>query len=357
MVLRREWHNTRAEWATSLRHMLKGKLDMLAHTFSVNGLLNRVVHMSEAKPLGWSTLDRSNIGVNPGDLVVIAGRTGHGKSAVLINLMLHWLETAPSESFILFSYEIPPEGIFMRMLAAMTRKHNMTGWSYHDVRQWIQSDGQSFSDALDDSGMVWALDRLTEWEKRIEIVYRPEWTARDLAQHCADWCDRTHRPGGVFLDYLQLVAPPPGTYDTRAAENDAVARVLKRLAVSLNCPVVAAAQASHDAARANEWIPEGGLDDDRVLKAIAKRRPQLHHIREGGGEQEADLVLSLLNYRADFLAAYEQAGMGSSYDQQTGNSGPFEVAVIKNRHGPLGIAPLILEAQSGAIRDPGVFGK
>ena len=43
--------------------------------------------------------------------------------------------------------------------------------------------------------------------------------------------------------------------------------------------------------------------------------------------------------------------------KESGAAGPFEVAVIKNRHGELGIAPLILESRSGFIRDPGVFGR
>ena len=132
---------------------------------------------------------------------------------------------------------------------------------------------------------------------------------------------------------------------------------MKRMAVNLDCPVAAAAQISREAARMTDWIPDGTLEDEKVLRAIAKRRPQLHHLREGGGEQEADLVLGILNYQADYMQACEDAGLEQMARVETGGAGPFEVNVMKNRFGELSIAPLVLEARSGYIRDPGVFGR
>lgn len=104
-------------------------------------------------------------------------------------------------------------------------------------------------------------------------------------------------------------------------------------------------------------MPTGPLDDPKVIEAIAKRRPQLHHLGHGGGEQEADLILGLLNYQADYFAAREQAGLEQLATRETGNAGAFEVGVIKNRNGQLGLAPLVLEAWTGFIRDPGLFGR
>jgi replicative DNA helicase len=119
---------------------------------------------------------------------------------------------------------------------------------------------------------------------------------------------------------------------------------------------MAAAQIGREAAQISDWIPDGTLEDERVLRAIAKRRPQLHHLREGGGEREADLVIGLLSYRADYLAAAEQAGMDKLVIE-TGSAGPFDVGVIKNRYGQLGLATLVLESRTGFIRDAGVFGR
>ena len=88
-----------------------------------------------------------------------------------------------------------------------------------------------------------------------------------------------------------------------------------------------------------------------------KRRPQLHHVGEGGGDQEADLVLGILNYRAEFIAAAEAEGLNTEQLVLSGDSNPFEILVLKNRYGRLLTAPLVIELRSGFIRDPGVFGK
>ena len=148
--------------------------------------------------------------------------------------------------------------------------------------------------------------------------------------------------GAVLVDYLQLVRPPEGQYDRRDIEVSQVARRLKALAVELNCPVVAAAQIGRQAAQQSERVPAGDFNSEAVRDAIRRRRPQLHHLREGGSEQEADVVLGLLNYRADYLEDQERTD-----PQERNRPGPLEVLVLENRFGELGLATLILEGPDG----------
>ena len=56
----------------------------------------------ERKSLGWKTFDSLELGMNPGELAVIAGRTGHGKSTAMLNVLIHWLETHTDQTFVLF---------------------------------------------------------------------------------------------------------------------------------------------------------------------------------------------------------------------------------------------------------------
>ena len=328
-----------------------------SNTFSVSRLVDRIVEHGGQKSFGWQILDRRGLGVNPGDLAVIAGRTGHGKSTVLFNLLLHWLETYPNEMFVLFSYEIPPESVFLKLLSPLICKHGSSEWSYHDIRMWMQQgdDHKPAHGGVDD--LKRAMETLKSWEDRLTIVYQPDWTVNELAKYARELTPDSRQIGAVLVDSLQLVGPPPGASDPLEAEVAAVAKNLKRLAVSLECPIVAAAQVSREAARLTDWVPDGTLEDYKVLKAIAKRRPQLHHLRDGGGEQEADLVLGLLNYRADYIAACEEADDDRAVDAQNEDAGPFDVTILKNRHGELGKAPLVFESKMGFIRDPGVFGR
>lgn len=325
--------------------------------FVVDTLLDRIKTFGGQKTFGWNALDGREIGLNPGDLALIGGRTGHGKSTVLFNLVMHWLETYPDEYFVFFTYEVPPEAMLMKIIAALSRKLGSNGMSYHDVRRWIQGADDKITDKDDEEKLHAAIKIVHEWEKRLIVIYEPEMSVDLLAKKSREIRSDVNNIGAILVDYLQLVPPPPGDHDTREYEVGLIARHMKRLAVNLDCPVAAAAQISREAARLSDWIPDGTLEDERVIKAIAKRRPQLHHLREGGGEQEADLVLGLLNYRADFLQACEDAGAAELSRLETGSAGLLEVGVIKNRYGELGIAPLILESRSGYIRDPGAFGR
>ncbi len=290
-------------------------------------------------------------------MAIVAGRTGHGKSAVIYNLLVNWLEANPEDTFLLVSYEIPHESILLRLLSILTRKHGSQGWTYNDIMKCLQGGEETLSPGLDIRELHTAIEILQSFEDRLKVIYQPDWNLDQLIAYCRDLRARIDRLDGILVDYLQLINPAERTYEDREMEVAIVARKLKRLAVNQNVPLVAAAQITQEAARLLDVIPPGPLEDKHVLEAIAKRRPQLHHPGHGAGEQEADLVLGLLNYQADFFAAREQDSHDPRLYRETGSGGPFEIGAIKNRHGQLGAASLVLEAAAGYIRDPGVFGR
>jgi replicative DNA helicase len=274
---------------------------------------------------------------------------------VLLNILLHWLENYSDESFVLYSYEIPPTTVAIKLISTLTRKRGGVGWSYHDVRRWVQDGAKPADGKMNENEIREAADLIEQWGKRLSVIYEPERDVIRLADHTRSLAGRVGALGGVLVDYVQLVQPPPGRYENREHEVTIVAKELKRLAVEMRTPVVTAAQIGREAAEITDWVPDGSIEDEKVLRAIARRRPQLHHLREGGGEREADLVIGLLNYRADYLAAAENAGLDHRVIE-TGNAGPFDLAILKNRYGQLGLATLILESRTGYLRDPGVFG-
>jgi replicative DNA helicase len=108
----------------------------------------------------------------------------------------------------------------------------------------------------------------------------------------------------VFVDYLQIVSSNRG-YRSKLEEVSAVSTELKRLAVDLDCAVVALAQLS------------------RSVEQRQDKRPLLSDIRESGQiEQDADVVMML--YRDDY------------YNAETEKKGVLEILVPKNRNGPTG---------------------
>ncbi len=323
---------------------------------TVAALLDRMRVSGAGKSCGWTALDHREVGFYPGELTIIAGRTGHGKTAVILNLLLHWLEKYSDDRFILYSYEIPSESVFVKLISALTRKNGASGWTYSDIRGWLQTGtlGERTKGTVPE--LQQAIDYVRANQSRIEVVYQPDWNAERLAQDARMRAVREGaRPlGGVLVDYLQILPPPEVELESREHAVSLSARLLKRLAVGLQIPIVSAAQISHEASRLLDRVPEGPFASERVRRAIAARRPQLHHLREGGGEQEADLVMGIHNYRADYQQAHdiEKVDYGTLGEEE---ASLFEVLVLKNRNGGLGLAALSFDSRTGYIRDRGLF--
>ena len=323
---------------------------------SVAAVMDRVRVAGAGKSCGWKALDHRDVGFYPGELAIIAGRTGHGKTTVILNLLLHWLEHYPEERFIFYSYEIPAESVFIKLVSALTRKIGVNGWTYNDIRRWVQTGTIGANTMGTIKELQQAIDYVTAQQHRLEVVYQPDWNIEKLTQDARMRSVRegARRLGAILVDYLQIVPPPAVPFENREHAVALIARILKRLAVGVDAPVVSAAQISHEAARLLDRVPEGPFVSEKVRRAIAARRPQLHHLREGGGEQEADLVMGILNYRAD----YQQAHDVDKVDYGTlgeAEASLFEVLVLKNRNGSLGLAALSFDSRTGFIRDRGLF--
>jgi replicative DNA helicase len=155
------------------------------------------------------------------------------------------------------------------------------------------------------------------------------------------------------VDYLQRIPPPAdGAFDRRDIEVSQVARALKALAVDVAAPVLVGAQINRQAVAEAGKLPSGDYRDADVQETLRARRPKLHQLREGGSEQEADLVLGLMNYAAD----YEQDREAPTTHLETVAVPPvtrLDVGVLKSRYGRQGSwAKLAFHGRSGLIRDP-----
>src|SRR5262245_15989921 len=185
------------------------------HQLAFEDLLGQVRGQARQRAFGWRALDRLEIGFNPGDLTIVAGRTGHGKSTVLLNILLHWLESYPDERYLLFSYEIPPVAVALKLVSTLTRKRGGVGWSYHDVRRYVQGESNPAADHLSQREVEDALAQMREWQSRLIVVYEPEWNVLQLVDCARDLSRRVGPMAGLIVDYLQLVQPPPGRYENR----------------------------------------------------------------------------------------------------------------------------------------------
>lgn len=315
----------------------------LKGSFDVDAAIDAIRMARKPKRSGWPELDALGVQFHAKELTLIAARTGHGKTTAMLNLLLNWLEDWPDETFLFYSFEVPTDALLVKMLCAIMRRDFGATWPYYVVRDAIAGTGDRPGPGPDPEMLQSALAKCRSWSERLVSVYQPGWNVEELCDHAHE-AARGRRIGALVVDYLQLIAPPP-ELDRPELAVAFVARRMKQLSVQLACPVVTAAQMSRLDKDAT-IIPHGRpFDALPVQEALKRRRPQLRHLAFGASEQEADVIMGLLNYRADFAAEREDV---SSAERNA--PGPFDVCVLKNRFGSLGVASLLLEGETGLIR-------
>lgn len=151
---------------------------------------------------------------------------------------------------------------------------------------------------------------------------------------------RQHGLGMIVVDYLQLIAPSPGSrHDNRVQELSEITRGLKTLAKELEVPVLALSQLS------------------RAVEQREDKRPQLADLRESGTiEQDADVVMFIFREQY-YLERSEPSQRPDESDdkflkrhedwmqrcERAHNIG--EVIIAKQRHGPIGTVKLFFEGE------------
>ncbi|MEO7623419.1 MAG: replicative DNA helicase [Gallionella sp.] len=240
---------------------------------------------------GFTDLDRMTSGLQPGDLVIIAGRPSMGKTALAINVA----ENVAMDSKLavaIFSMEMGATQLAMRMLGSVGKLNQ------HDLRTGRLQD--------DDWGrLTQALGKLND--APIHIDESAALSALELRARSR----RLHRQnkeglGLIVVDYLQLMSSNAGrASENRATEISEISRSLKALAKELHVPVIALSQLN------------------RSLEQRPNKRPVMSDLRESGAiEQDADLILFI--YRDEV------------YNSDSPDKGKAEIIIGKQRNGPIG---------------------
>lgn len=207
-------------------------------------------------PTGLSNLDRSVDGWEASRLYVIGARPGFGKTSLLIQSCLHASEQ-PNTKALFLSLEMPKEEVTQRALQILSKVS-------------IDSVRRKQVEELEGHRLISTAGRLGK------LPFSIIDTCHDLASISSN-CIRSVRENGVkaiFIDYLQLIHVK-GFRENRTAEVTLVSSSLKRMAMELRVPVIAAAQLNRSVTKED-------------------RRPNLSDLRESGSiEQDADCVLFL----------------------------------------------------------------
>ncbi|MBC7943879.1 MAG: replicative DNA helicase, partial [Burkholderiales bacterium] len=238
-------------------------------------------------PTGFTDLDSKTSGLQPGDLIVVAGRPSMGKTAFALNIAEHVALAGLPVG--IFSMEMGGTQLVMRLLGSVGRldQHKMRTGRLQDD-DWRK--------------LTYAIEKLNDAPIQIDE------TAAINALELRARARRLHRQYGklglIVVDYLQLMsASSPG--ENRATEISQISRSLKALARELDVPVIALSQLN------------------RSVEQRPNKRPMMSDLRESGAiEQDADLILFI--YRDEV------------YHPDTQEKGIAEILISKQRNGPIG---------------------
>lgn len=241
---------------------------------------------------GFKELDEMTTGLQPGDLVIIAGRPSMGKTAFILSLALNTTIKHKNATAI-FSLEMSKESLVQRMLCSEARvnMHQLRSGTLpkRDLPKLSLAAGP-LAEApiyIDDTPAISVLE-LRAKARRLKMQ-------NELKL--------------IIIDYLQLMGSN-GKAESRQQEISVISRSLKSVAKELDVPIIALSQLS------------------RAVEQRNDHRPQLADLRESGAiEQDADLVMFV--YRDEV------------YNKDDENSkGKAEIIVGKQRNGPIGTANL-----------------
>ncbi|MCX7960523.1 MAG: replicative DNA helicase [Burkholderiales bacterium] len=240
-------------------------------------------------PTGFLDLDEMTAGLQPGDLVIVAGRPSMGKTAFALNIAEH-VAVDNGLPVAIFSMEMGATQLAMRMLGSIARvdQHKMRTGRLGD-EEWGR-----LSAAMERLHAAPIFIDETAALNALELRAR----ARRMRRSCG-------KLGLVVVDYLQLMSAAREG-ENRATEISEISRSLKALAKELEVPVLALSQLS------------------RAVEQRNDRRPMMSDLRESGAiEQDADVILFI--YRDEVYHPDKPEAKGRA-----------EVIVGKQRNGPIG---------------------
>jgi len=255
-------------------------------------------------PTGFTDFDRMTHGLNKGNLIIIAGRPGMGKTSWALNVA-QYVAIHLNKPVGVFSLEMSEQELALRILCSEADvSFSRLRAGHLSQRQW--------------QTIVQTVRRLGPAPLYIDDSPNP--TLLEVAS-------KTRRLKAeiglelIILDYLQLMQAG-GRYENRNLEIAAISRGLKQLAKELEIPVIALSQLSRQ--------PERRSGD---------HRPQLADLRESGSiEQDADLVAFV--YRDEMYNPDDPSKKGLA-----------ELIVAKHRNGETGPIELVFLGETTTFKN------
>ncbi len=255
-------------------------------------------------PTGFAALDYKLSGLQPSDLIIIAGRPSMGKTALALNIAQN-AGIRFHKTVGIFSLEMSKEQLVDRLFASML-----------GVDSWKLQRGKLDDSDFQNMGPI--MDELNKANIFIDdsvASSMPELRAK------ARRLQMEHGLDLLIIDYLQLMSTGNNSYaGNRVQEISEISRSLKQIGRELHVPIIALSQLS------------------RAVESRPGNIPQLSDLRDSGSiEQDADIVLMM--YREDY------------YEEDSDRPGMTDLYIRKHRNGPIGRVELMFKKEQTRFYD------
>ena len=279
----------------SVRPLLTRAVERIDVLFQTKGALTGISS-------GFRDIDEMTSGLQPADLIIVAGRPSMGKTAFMMNIAESAVISGESPVLV-FSMEMPSDSLVLRMLSSLGR-----------IDQTKIRTGQLGDD--DWPRLTSAVTLLND--KPLFIDDTPALSPNEIRSRARRVAREHGKLGVILLDYIQLMQVS-GTSENRAGEISEISRSLKSIAKEFDCPVIAGSQLN------------------RSLEQRPDKRPIMSDLRESGAiEQDADVIMAI--YRDEVY--HEDAEKGIA-----------EIIILKQRNGPIGRKKLAFVGQYTKFED------
>jgi replicative DNA helicase len=295
----------------------KSEIDVLSHSplahkteYNLDEMLDDflISYDQKKKPFfstGLTNLDAQIGGFKRGDLVIMGGRPGMGKTGLALNFACNLLNQGLNVLYL--NYEMTKEQTMARILALYGFVESLSGTTLTELS--FQKTEKNEVEKIINAIKAKKLNLISNFDTTI--------TANNLAQYAKKKAKELLRNGKtldcIFIDYLQIMPKENNkNYNQNQALGDMTGR-LKRLAKELDVPVVLLSQLNREIEKE---------------KNINDKKPSMAHLRDSGSiEQDADIVM--FPFRPSY---YEKKEKHKKYREDY-----MEIIIDKNRQGVTGI--------------------
>jgi len=279
----------------SLKEVISDSFKKLESTVAFEGYITGV-------PTGFDDFDRLTAGLQPSDLVIIAGRPSMGKTALALNIGYNAAKIT-NKGVAIFSLEMSRPQLGLRMLgfdSGVNSTKLRTGFLRDKEWELLTESANHLSELpifIDDSSAISVLEMKAKCRR----------------------LKKQHDLTLVIVDYLQLIQGRRSA-ESRQLEISEITRMLKALGKDLSVPVLALSQLN------------------RKVEDRPNKRPQLADLRESGAiEQDADVIAFI--YRDELYNPLSEE-----------NRNIAEIILAKQRNGPTGFFKLTFQKELTRFR-------